>query len=511
MSRIKYSSKNIFYGYIGNITSIAVGFVSKTIFIYTLGTMYLGLNGLFSNILGVLSLAELGLGSAMNFSLYKLVANKDTEKIKSIMQLYKLAYRVIAIIVTVMGLMVLPFLTFMLKGAEGITNVHIYYLIYLFNTVISYLVSYKFSLINAEQKSYICTNISTITSIITGCVQICSLVFFKNYMFYLLIGAAIGAFQKIYINRFCNRIYPYLLEKNVKEMDKEEKLAIKKNIFGLLWHKIGEISVYQTDNIIISVFLNVIVVGLVSNYIYIINSIGGFVSIIFNSITSSIGNLIATESKQKMYFVYKVYRFLVFWLYGFTAVGFYTLLNPFVTLWLGKNMLISSVAIFFIILNYYMVGHRICINNFKIAGGIFYQDRYVPIIQAVVNIVASIVLIKLIGLAGVYIGTVIQGMVSTIIKPLIIYKELFGKSSKEYFSDSVIFGGAVLLAGIMSNFITKINYSSNLAIQFTIEMILISISCNLLFFILFRKREEFIYLKSMLKNRREIMHAESIS
>lgn len=511
MSRIVDSSKNIFYGYLGNIITIVIGFISKTIFIYTLGTTYLGVNGLFSNILGVLSFAELGIGSAMNFSLYKPVANRDTEKIKSIMQLYKFAYRIIAIIVAIMGLIILPFLNYLLKGAETLSDVHIYYLIYLFNTVTSYLVSYKFSLLNAEQKNYIYTNISTITNIITCLIQICCLILFQNFMVYLLIGAAIGLFQKVFVSSFLNKKYPFLLEKNVQKLDSTEKSELKKNMTGLVWHKLGEISVYQTDSIIISLFLNVIVVGLVSNYNYIITVIGGFVNIIFNSATASIGNLFATENKQKMYSVFRTYRFTAFWLYGFSSVGFFTLLNQFVTLWLGKSMLISSLAIFFIVLNYYMLGHRICINNFKVSGGIFYQDKYVPFIQAVVNITVSIILIRFIGLAGVYIGTVVQGTVSTIIKPIIIYKELFGRSSKEYFRDSLVFGGAVLLAGIVCNLIVRIKYSSIFAIQFIIEFILVTVCCNLLFYILFRRREEFIRLKYLVINGRRIFRAKSIS
>lgn len=501
MSRVKNTIRNILFGYIGTIISLVLGFVSRTVFIYVLGATYLGINGLFTNILGVLSFAELGIGTAMNYSLYKPVAERDTEKIKSLMRFYKFAYRTIALIVTIIGLIILSNLKYIIKGAEGIDNIAIYYLIFLFNTVISYLVSYKFSLVNAEQKNYIFTNINTITSFITIIVQIISLIVFKNFLVYLLITAVIGVIQKMFISIYLNKKYPYLMDKDVQKLSKEELEPIKKNVGALIWHKIGEISVHQTDNIIISMFISVGTVGLISNYNLLMTSVSGFITIIFSSVTSSLGNLIATESKEKQYSIFKIYRFIAFWLYGFSAIAFYILMSPFIEIWLGKEMIISSFTILFIIINYYMMGHRICINNIKSAGGVFNQDKFVAILQAIVNLVVSIVMVKLIGLPGVYIGTLAQGTLSTVIKPIIVYRDMFDISAKEYFVDAIKFAGTVIISGSLCWLIQIYILNETTIIKFVIMMAIVAVIPNLIFYMTFSRREEFRYVKDMIKRK----------
>ena len=230
-SRSKFIAKNIAFGYVANIITLILNFISRTVFIYTLGDSYLGISGLFGNVLGILSFAELGIGTAMNYELYKPVAEHDYEKIKSLMKFYKLAYRTIAVVVATVGLLICPFLKYIVHDTNGVLNgnsIYVYYLIYLFNTVISYFVTYKFSLVNAEQKSYIFTTINSITNLFTVGFQIIVLLVFRNFLLYLLTASIIGALQKIGVSIYLRHLYPYLSEKSVQKIDRFELNSIKK-------------------------------------------------------------------------------------------------------------------------------------------------------------------------------------------------------------------------------------------------------------------------------------------
>jgi len=474
MSRINNATRNIKYGYIGLTVQLVLGFISRTVFIYTLGVTFLGVNSLYTNVLGVLSLAELGFGTAMNYSLYKPVAIRDYEKIKALMKLYKHAYRVIAIVISGMGLSLVPFLKYIIKdpGSISLEKLTIFYLIFLFNTVSTYFVAYKYSLLNAEQKNYIQTNIQAITTLITVSVQIIIMVVYKDFLIYLLIGAIIGLIQKIGVNMYLNRLYPYLIDKNVKNLTQEEKAPIKKNIIALIYSKIGEISVYQTDNIIISSFINITTVGLVSNYNLLITSVSGFVNIIFSSMVSGFGNLIATENKEKQYFLFKVYRFFAFWMYGFASIAFLNLLTPFIQLWIGNDMILDSTVIYLILINYYIVGHAIVVNHIKNAAGIFVATKYIAIIMAIVNLVVSIVMVKIIGLPGVFIGTICATLVSTFTVPGIVYRSVFNKSPLEYYKDSIFYLLAMAAAITSIEVIKHIIFFDNKIISFIAMMFL---------------------------------------
>ena len=498
-SRLNMTIKNAFWSYFSMLVSLIIQFVSRTVFIHYLGDTYLGINGLYTNILGVLSFAELGIGTAMNYSLYKPVAKGDKKKIQSYMFYYKWAYRCIALLITVLGLILTPFLSYLVKDPGDAGNITVYYLIFLFNTVTSYFVSYKYSLVNAEQKNYIYTNTNLIISFTQTIVQIVAIILFKNYVVYLMVGAVCGVIQKIFISYYLNKLYPYLKEKHVEKLSKDEKNVLVTKVKALVAHKIGEVSVHQTDNIIISAFVSVRMVGLLSNYNLIINTVSSYINVLFNSVTGSLGNMVAMESKEHQYEIFKVYRFIGFWFYGFTSIVLFLLLSPFITLWIGDRMVVDEGVIFLIILNYYMTGHRVCLNNIKTAAGLFEQDKYIAVIQAVVNLVVSIGLVNVIGVRGVYVGTVIQGLISTVIKPIIVYKNLFGISSVYYFIDSLKYLGAVIVSAFSCIVIRGYVLTDVSILGFIVMMIVVTLIPNLFFLVLFHKRSEFAYMVKTVK------------
>ena len=503
MGRVQSAAKNIAFGYIGNLTTQLLGFILRTVFISYLGDTLNGINDLYTGILSVLSLAELGVGTALNYSLYGPVARKDYEKIKSYMQLYKKAYRVIGLVIAVIGLAISPFLPYLVKQPQGVSvrDLTLYYFIFLFNTVSTYFVAYKYSLAYAEQKNYIQTNTITITKMITVTLQIAVIVTTRNFYLYLLTAAAVELIQKIFISWYLNRLYPYLKDKNVKKLSKEETGEVVTKTKALVFHKVGDVARLQTDSMIISAFINVTLVGFVGNYNMILNSVANFVNIIFNSVLSSFGNLIATESKEKQYDVFKVYRFFACWIYGFSAVGFFLLLTPFIVIWQGNEKVLAASVVACILIDYYFKGDRIVLSNFKTAAGVFEQDKYLALIQGVVNLILSIVLVQKIGLVGIYIGTIVSGLIANITKPFIIYKVCFEKSVKTYFLDSVkylaVLGGIlVLLTGIKQFVMPQVT-----VLSFIVMFIVICVMFNGIFLLLFGRTQEFGYLWGIIKGK----------
>lgn len=497
MSRLDYSIKNIKYSYLAAAIGAIVGFVTRTIFVKTLGTDYLGVNGLYANVLGMLSFAELGIGSAMNYSLYKPVANGDKEKIKSLMYLYKKTYRFIALIIFTIGIAIVPLLSYVIKDAGELSHDELvtYYLIFLFNTSVSYLVSYKFSLANAEQKKYIQTNITTVGKIITNIAQIFVLLMWRNYLAYLLIQSIVQLLQHVFTAFYFDKYYPLLKEKNILPLSKKEKAPIVKNIKALVLHRIAGVVVYQTDNILISSFISLSVVGIVSNYLMIIAFGTSLVSIIFNSVVSSFGNLIATESIEKQHNIFRTYRFLAFWLYGLTGILFYILLTPFVTIWMGTDKTIGEGTLLLLVINYYMTGQRVALLNFRDAAGAYSNDKYIAVAEAAVNLIASIFLVKRIGLLGIYLGTIISGLVSLLTRPVIIYNDLFQISSKEYYWDACFFICVLSLPAIVLKTIQKYVLFEPKIVYLVLLVLLTLILVNLTIIIATRNREEYKQLK----------------
>lgn len=497
-SRTINTARNIFWGQIGTVANILLGFASRTVFIYTIGISYLGINGLFASILGVLSFAELGIGNAMNFSLYKPMANDNREKLKSLMFLFCRAYRFIAGIIAIFGLALLPFLNYIIKDAEGIQHIHVYYVIFLFNTVSSYFITYKFSIIKAAQKEYILTNINTVTHSFILILQIIVLVVFKSFLAYLLVQSIFQLVQKILTSIYIDRKYTYLSEKRFSPLEETETKRIKTDVKALILHKLGDISVHQTDNIIISAFISLTMVGLVSNYTLLMGGISMFIAVIFNSFSASLGNLIATESKEKQMKIFNAYTFMGFWIYGLTTICFIVLVQPFIALWIGEDKQIDNISMLLIMSNFFFLGYRLTMVKFKIAGGIFKQDRFIALVQAAVNLIISLILVRLIGLPGIYIGTVIQGLIANIWRPIIVYREIFTSSSKKYFINcfkqlAIVVIIAIILSGLSVFILTPITI-----VRFILMIIITGIAVNLVFYIIFRKNEEFTYIISQL-------------
>ena len=314
-------------------------------------------------------------------------------------------------------------------------------------------------------------------------------------------AAAVELVQKIYVNQYLNKLYPYLKEKDVKPLKKEETREIVDKTKALVCHKVGDVARLQTDSIIISSLIQVSLVGVVDNYTMVINSVSGFVNIIFNSVISGFGNLIATESKEKQYEIFKVYRFVANWIYGLSALGFFVLLSPLVYLWLGEEWMLASGVIGLLLTDYYFKGDRIVLSNFKTAAGVFEQDKYLALLQGAVNLVISIALVQSMGLAGIYIGTIVSGLIANVTKPFIIYKVCFGKPVKEYFVETAkqltaLAAVLVIVLPVSKRILNEITFLS-----FGLTGVMIVVVYNLIYLGFYGRTKEMGYLLGIVKRK----------
>lgn len=494
------------------VITVLMDFVVKTIFIGVLGSTYLGINGLFSNIITLLSLADLGIGIAIPYSLYKPLANKNTEKIKSLMKYYAKIYNIIGLVVLGIGLSITPFLPHIIKNMpDNIPHIYLIYMMFVTHSALSYLFVYKRFLIDSDQKGYIVSRITLICNILLNVVRVTILLITKNFVLYLACSILFVIIQNVWYSKKADKLYPYLKDKDVKDLDKKDLTDINKNIKSLFIYKIGNVIANGTDNIIISKFIGLITVGLYSNYLLIINSINNVVSQIFNAITSSIGNLVATNN-EKSRNVYEKLNFFNFYIYSLCAVCLFILLNPFIYLWIGHEYLLSAIVSALLALNFYTGGMGSVTNSFRTAYGLFYIAKFRPIIMVILNIIISVILVGPFGVAGVVAGTVISRMLTTAwLDPYIVYKYGFKESPKNYYFKYIyyllIFAASSALIKLITDYIVV-----NSIISWIIVAIITVLIYHVIILLIFYKTEEFQFflhkLKSVIKKiKRKFKHA----
>ncbi len=499
--RTEYSIKNTITIFVTNFISFFVAFLSQAFFIRILGAEYLGLNGLFSNILTMLSLFELGIGSAIVFNLYKPIAKNDQETIKSLMQFYKKAYNIISILVFCFGLAIVPFLRFIVGEISIPVNIYIVYFLFLISTVASYMMAYKRSLLIAMQRSYVINIIHSFYLVILNVVQILVIYLTKNYYLYLMIKIICIFVENIWIMRKANKDYPYLLDKNVKKLDKTIEKDIFSRVKALIFHKIGTVIVNGTDNILISMFFGVVTVGLYSNYFTVINAINVLFGQAITSLTASIGNLLVQKNVEKNFQVFKRLRFANFWIATFSGTALFVVMQPFICVWVGEKYLLSNFVLFVLVFNYYQKMMRNCYGTFKDSAGIWREDKFVPLIESVLNIFASLVCLKIFGLAGVFIGTIISGFALWMYSyPKFVYKKIFHRTYLNYAKETI---GYLLLFLVISFFTFSLSNMitvSNLYLKLFINIFLSVTIPNILIFLCFRKTSNFQYFLNLFKN-----------
>ena len=500
--RKKSSFKNMITAVSSNVLTIIVGLVAQAVFIKILGSEYLGLNGLFSNVISMLGIVELGMGSAIIYNMYKPIAENDYEKIKSLMHFYKKSYLIITVIISIIGIMIIPFIKYIVD-IESVTvdvNVYLVYILFLLETICSYILSYKRSMLYADQKEYITNIIHMGYTIIVNTMQLTFLSFTHDYYLYLIIKVIMRLVENIVISSYVNRRYSYLLDNNVTKLDSKTEKDIFQKIKALFFHKIGGFIVSGTDNIIISKYLGLVTVGLYSNYYMIINAVQTVINHIIQATRASVGNLLVTESKKKQFDIFNKIRFVNFWISCFSSICIFIIMDSFITIWIGYKFVLPTKVLLVLVINFFIVSSRSTYGAFKEAAGIFYEDRFVPIIESLLNIVLSIIFVKKFGLMGVFMGTVASGLVLWCYSyPKYVYKNLFGRSYYDYIKETIYYLIVfVLIAGFSYSLAILISFE-NVYLQFISNVLIALIVPNVIMLLLFSKDENFKYFINMLK------------
>lgn len=499
--RTSNSIKNTIITFIACLCNTILGAVSLTLFIRILDVEYIGINGLFSNVLSMLSIAELGIGNAIIVNLYKPVYENDKEKIKSLMHFYKKAYNIIAVIMFSVGILIIPFLKYIIKDATVPVNLVIVYILHLTTVVSPYLFAYKRAILTANQKSYVMKLIEIVYLFICSFFQILILYVTRNYYLYLIVKIICQIIKNIIISIIVNKKYQFVKDKNYQKLDKQTEKDILSKVGALSLHKVSNFVVNGTDNIIISTFLGLTPVGLYSNYNMVIKNVKEIFYQIITSITASVGNLLVEGNKDKLFKTYKKIRFFNTWLSLFSSICLLVIMQDFICLWIGKKYLLSPIVLIVLVLNYYQSLLQRNYKLFKDAAGIWKEDKYVPIIVAILNIILSIVLLKLYGLVGVFMGTIASSLVYWIYSfPKLIYKGLFNKSYKSYILEILSYIFLLTSLSFITYKVTSLFIIKNILLKVIVDIIVCCFAPNVILLILFHRTEEYKYFYNLLKN-----------
>ena len=498
--RVKNSIKNIYYSVLIQISMALLGFISRKVFINNLNIEYLGINGLLTNILSMLSLVEGGIGTSIVYNMYKPLAEDDKPAIIGLVQLYKKLYMIVAIIVFTISLCIYPFLGKIMKDSENVSYITIIYFIFVGKNIVTYLNAHKWSLINADQKGYILNKYNLRFNIGTYIIKILILQFTKNYILYIIIEFVISLIQTMWNGSIVNKQYPYIKTSKKYGVDKKIKNNLVTNVKAIMLHNIGSYIVNGTDNILISSLINVKSVGLYSNYTMVMNQLSAIVSQVLGGIGASVGNLIATEDSNKRYTIFKVTHFINFWIYSFSVIFLYNLLEPFIDWWLGKGLLLDKMTLIVILLNYYLMGLRNTVLTFKSKAGIFDEDKYFPLIESIINLIGSLILVKYFGLAGIFLGTTISTLAIPMwTQPKLVFNKIFNLSLSEYYKKYSLYAVTTIGIGFITTLSCNIVQVNNLFLSLIIKGIICVIIPNCLYLILFFKSEEMKYLFIIIK------------
>ena len=498
-TRTENAIRNVKTGFVVQLVNKVMAFVVRTIFISCLNTEYLGVNGLFTNVLTILSFAELGIGTAIIFSMYKPVAENDNEKIKTLMALYKKTYNIIGCLVFLLGLLVIPFMSFIVKDVPNIKeNITFIYILFLINTASSYFFTYKKSIIIAHQKQSIINNIDSVFYLVKSIIEIIFLVLTKNFIVYLIIQIGGTILENFYLSYVANKMYPYLKEKNVKKLKKDESKKIFNNVKSLVIYKFGGVILGGTDNILISSMISVGAVGIVSNYTLIINSVKSILTSGLNGVVASVGNLNAIGDVKRKEEVYYDLTFVYYIIYSFCSIAFIILLNPFIKIWLGDKYLLAISVSFALGISFFIEGMRQTGFIYRTTLGLFQKAQSTPYIAAITNIVFSILLCKLWGIVGIFIATSIAQLVSySWIDTHLIYKYEFKKKPFDYYRKSLVYFGVFLLELVITYLFTMF-IDINIYVNLVLKTLIVLIIPNVINLLIFRKTTEFISLKNKL-------------
>lgn len=487
IERTKNAARNVVFGIILKIYALALPFVMRTAMIYWLGVEYLGLNSLFTSVLEVLNLAELGVGSAMTFSMYKPIAEDDNDKICALMNLYHFYYRVIGGVVLIGGLVIFPFLPYLIKGnVPADINIYVLYLLNLSVTVLTYwLFAYRNSIFNAYQRTDVVSKVTIVTDTVKYAIQLFVLAFFHNYYMYVIAILATQILNNVSIAYLSKKMYPQYEPKG--KISKSERKEINKRIKDLFTSKLGGTIVGSADTIVISAFIGLKTLAVYQNYYYIITALSGLVIILFNAVTAGSGNSMVMESKEKNYNDFKKLSWITYWMIGFVVCGLFCLYQTLMKVWVGTELMLNDYFVLLFCL--YFVGNMTIqlLSVYKNAAGIWHEDRFRPLIAGIANLVLNLIMVKFIGLYGIVLSTIVS--VYFISTPWLLHNVftlIFPGKFRDYRNDLLKYIVVIAIVTFITSRICNLIPDAGLGILI-IKTLVCTVVCNGLFLLFYHK------------------------
>ena len=500
IERTKNATRNMAMGIINKIVVLLLPFLVRTAFIYSLGSEYLGLNSLFSSILTVLNISELGFSSAVVFSMYEPIASDDNKRICALLNFYRKIYRIIGLVILLGGILVMPFLPNLINGeCPDELNIYILFFIYLLNTALGYLLlAYKKSILEAFQRNdYISIN-DTITTGLTNIVQLCLLLIWKSIYVYYAYVLTMLAFTIInnYLNaRIVNKKFPQY--KCSGEIEPRDKAQIKKQVSGLMVSRICQMTRNSFDSIFVSAFISLTMTTIYNNYYYVVNAVVGVMNVITSAMLAGIGNSMTTETQEKNYNDFSVFNFIYVWIAGWAAVTMLCLYQDFMVLWVGEELTLPFLAA--IVFSIYFYALKICDIRitYVSAAGLWWENRYRSIAETITNVVLNYIFVRIWGLYGIVLATVIPLVViNFFMGGKILFKYYFTKFKIDnYLIDNIVYAAVTLIAAVLTLAITKL-VTINGFVGLTIKGLICCIVPNIIFFAFYFKTKKFIAAKN---------------
>ncbi len=495
--RSEHSVKNSLYAIIGQAVSLIFGFVTRIVFANKLGDAYLGLNNIFYSVLSLLSLTELGMGAAFTFALYKPIADDDKDGIGRVMNLYSVAYRAVAAVVTLIGLCLIPFLPLITRDVPQISHITLIYVLFLANSAASYLFSYKRALITASQKDYKNSVNTSLFSVIQNIMQLVLLITTGSFVLYIAAQLICTVASNLAISRTAGKLFPYLGA--IKGLPEKNTLdTIKSNVKAMFMTRFGSVAVTGTDNLLIAT-VNVALVGLYSNYLLLLQTVQVILTQVINAVTASVGNLIA-EGSDRRGEIYRNIIFAVAWLYGFSAIALDTLMGRFIGITFGEGWLLSEHVVHIMAANFLLAGMRQTNQMFINAGGLFDSVKWRGFVEAAVNLVVSALFLFRfdMGLFGVLLGTTVSHLFVGVIWEAVCVGKHCVMSGAKYFSvDNIIYVTVVLLAWLLNRWVCSMIPAGVLG--FAVAVAVTAILPNLLFLLLSVRTAQFAFFADIAK------------
>lgn len=466
MTRTQNSFFNMITSLGASLLTVSLSFVTRTVFIKYLGTGFLGVEGLFSNILSLLSLTELGIGYAIIFKLYRPIAENDRSRILVLLKLYRQVYWVIGAVIVTLGLILIPLLPHLVKDYERFAELGLragaVFIVYILNTASSYwFFAYKSSFVRANQKAYILTTVGYAISVARSLCQILALVLFHSFMLYILVQLLFTIITGIIGSLICDRYYPFARGKTRESISREERRDFARDCGSLLLYNVHNVVINASDNVVLSAMVGLETVGLYANYLSVKMALRTLLDGVMDSLKASLGSLYTTDNPDWSRLMFRTVNFLMVWMYGVGAIGLALLLDDFITLWLGSDYVVNSWVFqgsviatplaLFVGIEMYIIGYRELLSTYREALGLFQQMKYRPLLSVLINLAVVIPGIYYWGILGCVVSTIVAGLTTNMIfDPIIIYRHALKQPVGPYFLRNLLYVIVVAAAGGMS-------------------------------------------------------------